>query len=87
MSRYIDADAIKRELQVWATNLGNPKWFGKDEAEIVIDFAPSIDIVRCVDCRKCKEQGGYANCNGYLYCTRQKTMVDEDCFCSWGEER
>lgn len=59
----------------------------KKTIEEDIRAIPTIDIVKCVDCRKCKEQGGHANCNGYLYCTKQKTMVDEDCFCSWGERK
>lgn len=86
MSRYIDYDAI---------DYRNDKMHNKSSDFIDgviymaqrIEEAPSINIIKCVDCRKCKEQGGHANCNGYLYCTRQKTMVDEDCFCSWGEER
>ena len=86
MSRYIDYDAI---------DYRNDKMHNKSSDFIDgviyiaqrIEEAPSINIVKCVNCRKCKEQGGHANCNGYLYCTRQKTIVDEDCFCSWGEER
>lgn len=82
MSRYIDADAIKRELQVWATNLGNPKWFGKDEAEIVIDFAPSIDIVRCKECRYWNTKGcrdGVGECEWAYYMTKPND------YCSYGE--
>ena len=81
MSRYIDAEAIKRELRVWATNLGNPKWFGKDEAEIVIDFAPSIDIVRCQDCKY-----WVYNFNGCSRnpCTEPWYATD---FCNYGERK
>ena len=46
-----------------------------------------VEVVLCTDCRYCEEQGGHANCDGYLYCTRQRTLVDESCFCSWGERR
>ena len=45
------------------------------------------ELVRCKECRYCEEQGGHANCDGYLYCTRQRTLVDESCYCSWGERR
>lgn len=48
---------------------------------------PSIDLVRCAECKKVREDGGHANCGGYLYCRKWKTLVDEDCFCSWGERR
>ena len=81
MSRYIDADAVKEALK---QNTPQYMW---GEVLTTVNVQPYIDIVKCVDCRKCKEQGGHANCGGYLYCTKQKTMVDEDCFCSWGERR
>lgn len=74
MSRYVDIDTLKIPSEEMIA-----KW--------IVNSAPSIDIIMCPNCRKCKEQGGHANCNGYLYCTRQKTLVDEDCFCSWGERR
>jgi hypothetical protein len=48
---------------------------------------PIIDLVRCAECKKVREDGGHANCGGYLYCRKWKTLVDEDCFCSWGERR
>lgn len=81
MSRYIDADAL-------ITDLNKGLW-GKDWdkvlAEAIINEAPSIDLIRCVECRKVREDGGHANCNGYLYCRKWKTLVDEDGYCSWGE--
>lgn len=80
MAEYINKTDILRLLT------SSPVWTGLDAISRV-NTMPNIDIVMCPNCRKCKEQGGHANCNGYLYCTRQKTMVDEDCFCSWGEER
>lgn len=85
MSRYIDAEWLKAEFphnEDWNYPVNTNSYVVE-----MIDEAPSIDIVMCPNCRKCKEQGGHANCNGYLYCTRQKTLVDEDCFCSWGERR
>lgn len=45
------------------------------------------DLVRCAECRKVREDGGHANCNGYLYCRKWKTLVDEDSYCSWGERK
>ena len=47
----------------------------------------AVEVILCTDCRYCKEQGGHANCDGYLYCTWHKTLVDESCYCSWGERR
>ena len=93
MSRYIDADALIGGIK--ENNLG--KWYvgridGKSEEVIptdtvykIIDSAPSIDLIRCAECRRVREDGGHANCNGYLYCRKWKTLVDEDGYCSWGE--
>ena len=50
MPRLIDADALKEELQAWATNLCDPNMLVKHDAEYIIDSAPSIDIVRCGEC-------------------------------------
>ena len=77
--KYIDAEALKAELSK------APVWTTLAVKELVNDEA--FEIVHCDECRYCKEQGGHANCNGYLYCTRRKTLVDETCFCSWGEEK
>ena len=81
MSRYVEVEQL-------TANLDNGLW-GKDWdkalAEAIIEDAPSIDIVRCRECRKVREDGGHANCSGYLYCRKWKTLVDEDGYCSWGE--
>ena len=81
MSRYVEVEQL-------TANLDNGLW-GKDWdkalAEAIIEDAPSIDIVRCRECRRVREDGGHANCNGYLYCRKWKTLVDEDGYCSWGE--
>ena len=52
-----------------------------------IKDALSINIVFCPNCRFCREDGGHANCNGYLYCTKKKSLVNEDDYCSWGKEK
>lgn len=77
MSKLIDVEEFKQELSkasVWTT---------LSISEIVDSI--SFDAIGCTECKFCKEQGGHANCGGYLYCTRQKTLVDETCFCSWGK--
>ena len=45
----------------------------------------SIELICCRECRRVREDGGHANCNGYLYCRKWKTLVDEDGYCSWGK--
>ena len=87
MSRYIDADKLIRKYI--DTDIEK---FSNSDVKIVLENlkqnilkAPSIDIVRCGECRRVREDGGHANCNGYLYCRKWKTLVDEDGYCSWGE--
>ena len=80
MSRYIDSDALEYDTEWSEYHDGFTAY-----SQMAIDTAPSIDLIRCVECRKVREDGGHANCNGYLYCRKWKTLVDEDGYCSWGE--
>lgn len=46
MSRLIDADALKSELDSWTVNLLNPKYYVREDALLIIDSAPTVDPVR-----------------------------------------
>ena len=81
MSKWIEVEPLISDLD---KGLWGKDW-DKVLTEAIINDAPSIDIVRCGECRKVREDGGHANCNGYLYCRKWKTLVDEDGYCSWGE--
>ena len=81
MSRYIDADVLTKEIKQDIADEGLTERY----VFYRINEAPSIDIVRCGECRRVREDGGHANCGGYLYCRKWKTLVDEDGYCSWGE--
>ena len=79
MSRYIDADALKIDLK----GLGN-LW--KDPFDDVFGYthgqiksAPSIDIVRCKECKyyEAKED----------WCYWRDEAITADDFCSYGERR
>ena len=49
MSRYIDADALKEKIDsMWN---GRPLSFLGARILVTIDEAPSIDIVRCRECK------------------------------------
>ncbi len=89
MSRYIDADNLHNAKFQNTDGYGENVAYrvGWNEAiEAIEENEPTaIDIVRCGECRKVREDGGHANCNGYLYCRKWKTLVDEDGYCSWGE--
>ena len=56
MSRYIDADALHDALkakQKWVVRCGDKhnEGYTYDQVHFAIDDAPSIDIVRCQDCK------------------------------------
>lgn len=71
MSRWIDADALPRHGQ----RGGIVHW--KD-----IEDAPSIDIVRCKECKHwCKGDEVYGIC---YRCPNTRQMKADD-FCSYGE--
>ena len=81
MSRYIDADALLRALaEMW---YDSPISVTGISASQLIDKQPSIDIVRCKECRWAKANGTYQWC-GRLDSTAQITAND---FCSYGERR
>ena len=84
MSRYIDIDDISLRKTVAVGGMSAKALWRR------IQEAPSIDIVFCEDCRECVEKGVGADCPsgyGYLYCTRKKSVVNEDDYCSWGVRR
>ena len=81
MSRYIDKDALienfgKLTVELWLDSV--------EEAEIVslIGNAPSIDIVRCENCRKSHIDGKTTH---YLWCTEWGRSTDTFGYCERGE--
>ena len=80
MSRYIDADALKEWLDEYLSVF---KKYDKGTIKGFVDHAPSIDIVRCKECKWAKANGTYQWC-GRLDSTAQITADD---FCSYGEVR
>lgn len=70
MSRYIDADALIEVLKQRGIALSG-----------TIADQPSIDIVRCGECKWAKANGTYQWC-GRLDSTARITADD---FCSYGE--
>ena len=84
MSRYIDADAT-RDLLIKSISLTN----GIDTA---LKDAPSIDIVRCKECKSYIDFIGEQFINAPTLCGRLSTLdnyvaVNADDFCSYGERR
>ena len=77
--RYIDGhDAIEH-----AEVNGEDKDFIRKMTDYIEDAKA---VVLCKDCTKVREEGGHANCNGWLVCRYTGKTVNEDDFCSRGEE-
>ncbi len=87
MSRYIDADALDRAFSKLRFNNDGelehygdrPNWYlWGSEVENLIADAPSIDIVRCKDCK-------YRDKHHYCGIWGQPYLCNDECFCSYGE--
>lgn len=55
-----------------------------------IEEAPTVEVVRCKDCRHCIKDKNIIGAYGYCYhfgCYAHDPMVEADAFCSYGERR
>ena len=61
----------------------------KKTIEEDIRAIPSIDIVRCKNCRYCKMKKTTFRGEPYIYyrCALLEREVEDDEFCSWGDEK
>ena len=76
MSRWIDAEWLKGQINItfWAE-------IGK-----IIDNAPSIDIVRCGECKYASNDGTYGcMCEHFNDTSDAYHRMWSDDFCSYGE--
>ena len=85
MSRYIDADAIKDKA--WKAESEACFYALEDVVSVTdIDEAPSIDIVRCKECRHRKPSGYVGSVKTYKCDITGFKMHDiTNHFCSYGE--
>lgn len=94
MSRYIDADALDRAFSKLRFNNDGelehygdrPNWYlWGSEVENLIANAPSIDIVRCKECKSWK----WIEWAKEYRCTLRNTAFNAraDDFCSYGERK
>lgn len=93
--RLIDADALKEDLLInhntdlmsQSLVLGSGFDVGVDYVMLFIEDAPSIDLVRCAEC---KHSDWYKGINGEwrCYCTEHGSSGHKaDDFCSYGERK
>ena len=78
MGRLIDADAVKNIIR---SGVSTDTEADQEYVCERIDEAPSIEIVRC---RECKRHGASLN-DGCVYCTQLMWTMNADDFCSYGE--
>ena len=79
MARYIDADALPEHKFPTIDGYYAMGWNCAIEA--ICENEPSIDIVRCKECKRYEEDSvGW-------YCDRYKRTMQADDFCSYGERR
>lgn len=96
MSRYIDADALKEENKtIIDCEIEHPKY--QNTVREIIDSAPTIEIVRCKECKWVEEHqftnGSQLECHCKYkeyekdpYCCSY-WIVNIDDFCSYGERK
>lgn len=77
MSRYIDADALKQNLKENYTFYGFVDLL--KDFYVAIDEEPSIDIVRCKECKH------WDTADGECYADRGIYFPKADDYCSYGE--
>lgn len=92
MSKWINADELKQSIDncficnicpdkhIFCSydcdfpDVVTPKW------EMLINAQPSIDLVRCKECKHWVSDGG-----AIMFCEHTDVPTDADDYCSWGE--
>lgn len=92
MSRYIDADALKKSVE-GLTDCYNGFSDTYDKSCIIglIDEEPTADVVEVVRCRDCKHRKNvipdmYGIGTEALFCRAINRYVEHDFFCKYGEK-
>ena len=87
--RLIDADALKEELNSWAVDLTKSKFphYVKDDADCIIDTAPTIDAVPVIRCRDCTYYCPFDDSRPYDCLRSGMLCVRKEDFCSCGKGR
>lgn len=84
MSRWISADYIKALMKNDRLMQGNAEYkLWEQEVEKKVDAMPTIDIVRCEECKR-RYRSGYRG-DEYWVCDFMDAKIKDDDFCSYGE--
>ena len=85
MSRYIDADALKRRVG----ELIVPEW-ARTLIRTWLESAPTVDavpVVRCKDCVHRDPEDKRCDCGGHEWVKGKILPVKDDWFCADGERK
>lgn len=84
MSRYIDADDVANAIYHHFPSI---RTMADARASSKKHQAPSIDIVRCGECKHCKKNRGTFRGEPIFFyrCAEHSRDVESDDYCSWGE--
>jgi len=87
MSRWIDAEWLKELYKPYESYNGKELAVPIGAILANIDDAPSIDIVRCKECKHCKRKKGTFRGEPIFFyrCAEHNRDVESDDYCSWGE--
>lgn len=84
MSKYIDADKLKRHYAWWDDE-------SKKIFDEIVDLQPAADVVPVVRCSECKYQDkGKNECEAWNLCGYRSWLhipTEDDAFCSKGERK
>lgn len=83
MSRYIDADALKKRYTEVDFRTGQTEGVIRWLVEANIDNAPHIDIVRCKECKHFEKNDSILR--GEWWCDFWADTIEDDGYCSYGE--
>lgn len=93
MARYIDADALREELDSILNWNTNDEYNMYSDTMVAIDNAPTVDAVEVVRCKDCKYCDKHTHCDGHEYygcgCISpcDYPEVDLNHYCGYGERR
>lgn len=84
MSKWINADSVINKLN---SHVGFTTRPDVVRAIQIVQDEPSIDIVRCRECRYCKKKRGTFKGEPIIFyrCEENNRDVESDDYCSYGE--
>lgn len=90
MPRYIDADAILKDMCAWCTNFENDIPVCKEKEcayTLLVKSAPTADVQEVVLCKDCKHRDPEdKKCDSFVR-FKNPFPTDDDDFCPYGKRK